>query len=139
MNSESEAFVSKKISDILYALILNVRREEKDKIKDVCDYISENYEKELTTEKIAEVFSFSRCYLSTLFRKSTGTTLYDYLVCYRLNKAKTLLTESAFSVEEIAEKTGFKESGTFIRTFKRKEKITPLQYRKNFFGKYEVK
>lgn len=127
-NSEFEALVSKKISDMLYLMILYLRKAKKDRLEAVCEFISENCKDDLTTEKIAKEFNFSRCYFSTLFKKHTGTSIHDYLICCRLDKAKELMTEKSLSVEEIAERVGFKDTGTFIRAFKRKEKITPLQY-----------
>ena len=78
----------------------------------------------------AKAFGFSRCYFSTLFKKYTGTTLHDYLLCYRLDKAKLMLAQNQYTINEIAEKTGFNDTGTFIRAFKKKEKVTPLQYKK---------
>lgn len=126
-----EIKMSKQINDILYEMIWRIQKDEGDRVLAICEYISENYSKYLTTESLAKEFNFSRCYFSTLFKRMTGTTLHDYLTCCRLDKAKHLLKESSLSVEEIAEKTGFVGAGTFIRAFKRKEKITPLQYKKN--------
>lgn len=125
-----EVQISKKLSDILHETLLNIQNGESDKISAVCDYIAENYSQPLSTEKLANISCFSRCYFSTVFKKVTGTTLHDYLVCYRLDRAKELLIEGKLSINQIAEKTGFNDVGTFIRTFKKKENTTPLQYKK---------
>lgn len=121
---------SKKISNILHEILLTMQRDESDKISMVCDYIAENYSEDLSTEKLAKISCFSRCYFSTVFKKHTGTSLHDYLICYRLDRAKEMLINEAMPIGTIAEKTGFNDSGTFIRAFKKKENVTPLQYRK---------
>lgn len=125
-----EVQISKKLSNILHEVLLNIQNDEIDKIVAVCNYISDNYDKVLSTDKLAQVSCYSRCYFSTIFKKITGTTLHDYLLCYRLDKAKELLIEGNLTIGEIAEKTGFNETGTFIRAFKKKENVTPLQYKK---------
>lgn len=125
-----EVQTSKLISNMLHEILLNIQREERDKIALICDYIAENYNQPLTTKELAEVSCFSRCYFATMFKKYTGTTLHEYLLCYRLDKAKVMLMEDEYTIGEIAEKTGFNDTGTFIRAFKKKEMITPLQYKK---------
>lgn len=130
-----EVQISKKISNILYEIIHDIQTDETDKISAVCDYIADNYHEALSTEKLAQISCFSRCYFSTIFKKITGTTVHDYLLCYRLDKAKEMLIEGSKSINEIAENTGFNDVGTFIRTFKKKENITPLQYKKEHYRK----
>lgn len=130
--STCEVQVSRLLNDILHEMILNIQHEENDKIMQVCDYITAHYNQPLTTEYLAKLFGFSRCYFSTVFKKHTGTTIHDYLLCFRLDQAKALLVETELSVSRIAESTGFNDTGTFIRAFKKKEKLTPLQYKLQF-------
>lgn len=125
-----EVQISKKISNILHEILLTTQKDEIDKISMICDYIAENYNTDLSTEKLAKISCFSRCYFSTVFKKHTGTSLHDYVTCYRLDRAKEMLIEGTMPISGIAEKTGFNDTGTFIRAFKKKENITPLQYKK---------
>ena len=99
----------------------------------VCRYIEENCCNTLSAGAVAKKFGFSRSYFSTEFKKSTGTTLSDYILISRINLAKLLLCENNLSVSEIAERLGFGDTGTFIRAFKRKEKMTPLQFRRSSY------
>lgn len=125
-----EVQISKKLNNILHETLLTIQNDESDKISSVCDYIAENFNKPLSTETLAKISCFSRCYFSTVFKKVTGTTLHDYLLCYRLDRAKEFLIENKMSINQIAENTGFNDVGTFIRAFKKKENTTPLQYKK---------
>ena len=126
----NEVHISKAIADILYNTALEIQQTETGKMGAVCHYIRQNYEKKLTTEELADHFRFSRSYFSMQFKKHTGTSLHDYVLVCRLYQAKLLLAEGNLSVSQIGEMTGFTDTGTFIRAFQRKEKATPLQYRK---------
>lgn len=128
----NEVHISKAISDLLYATALELQQAETGKMDEVCQYIRGNHARELTTAFLAEKFRFSRSYFSLQFKKYTGTTLHDYLLVCRLYQAKQLLSEGTLSVSQIGERVGFQDTGTFIRAFRRKEKCTPLQYRKQF-------
>ena len=128
--SKYEIRLSKKISNILHEILLIMQRDDSDKISMICEYISENYTEDLSTERLAKISCFSRCYFSTMFKKHTGTSLHDYVICYRLDRAKEMLINDNLPLNIIAEKTGFKDMSTFIRAFKKKENVTPSQYRK---------
>jgi len=128
---DREAQVSKLITDILYELILNLKNQSQ--MDEVCEYIKANYNKRITTEDLANHFGFSRSYFSVEFKKRIGTTIHDYLLSYRMYQAKILLSDKDYSVMEAAEKVGFNDLGTFIRCFKKTEKMTPLQYKKMYF------
>ena len=127
--SSFEVQVSHLISNILYEILLNFQHEKQDYITFICDYIAENYKQPLSTESLAKMSGFSRCYFSTLFKQRVGMTLHEYLLCRRLDNAKLLLLQHDSTISEIAEMTGFKDVGTFIRAFKKKEDMTPLQYK----------
>ena len=68
-------------------------------------------------------------HLSKIFKERYGITLLDYVANVRIHQAKKLIQEEGCSVQEVAEKTGFLSSTVFIRTFKKKEGITPGKYK----------
>lgn len=71
-------------------------------------------------------------YLNILFKKEKGTTLFDYFSGIRMEHAKHLLETSHQPVTDIALQTGYPNSNSFSRAFKRREKCTPLAYRKKY-------
>ena len=132
-----EARLSKYLNNILYFCIFQIQSASDGYIIDICEYIAEHCNDALTTTFLATKFGFSRCYLSTYFKKHTGSTIHEYLIYCRLSKAKKLLLKSELSIEQIASDVGFKDSGTFRRAFCEKEKMTPLQYKKHYASSHK--
>lgn len=68
-------------------------------------------------------------YLNIIFKKETGKTLYQYITGVRMEHAKYLLETSKTSITTIADQTGYPNSNSFSRAFKRHVKKTPNDYR----------
>ena len=66
------------------------------------------------------------------FKNQTGQSVTEYINRLKVEKSKKLLKDTDMSVTDIAMKTGFEDSCYFTRVFKKYEKKTPLQYRKQF-------
>ena len=101
-------------------------------IPDILAYIRSNYSRKITTEEIADSVNLSRSYLSELFRKKIGMPPHEYVTQYRLSVAKTMLSNTALSVTEIAEQTGFRDIFAFSRVFRRCVGISPVAYRSRY-------
>ncbi|WP_312497599.1 helix-turn-helix transcriptional regulator, partial [Enterococcus sp.] len=61
-----------------------------------------------------------------------AVTFADYLQNYRLKIAKKWLEETELTIKEIAARLKYTNSQNFIRFFKKKEQVTPGEYRKKF-------
>ena len=94
-------------------------------------YLENNYFQQIGISELAKQFGFSRAYFSSLFTQTTGETPYDYLIKIRIEKAKTYLQNTAYSIEEIAYSVGFSSPQRFSETFKKRVGLPPLQYRKS--------
>lgn len=94
------------------------------------DYLEKNYKEEISLETVAGEFHFNPSYLSTLFKQSFGTSFSEYLSEVRMRKALDLLLHSDCRVKQIAGMVGYKDSNYFIRSFKKKYKVTPDEFRK---------
>lgn len=91
--------------------------------------IQQEYDQDISLEAIADRLHYNPNYLSSIFRKETNISFSEYLAMYRLNMAKKWLVESDLSIKEIAEMFRYNNSQNFIRSFKKKEGITPGKYR----------
>ncbi len=97
-------------------------------IADVINHLNENLTSKLIIEDIARSFFVSRAKLINDFKKSTGTTVGEYILSRRIKLAKSLI-KSGHRISDVAEKSGFNNACHFIRTFKKVTGSTPLQYR----------
>jgi len=94
------------------------------------EYIEKNYHQySLSVAGIGMYFGLDPSYLSKLFREETGETLLDYINRVRVEKAKTLMLTTEYSLEKIAQKVGFLDTRALGRVFKRIEGIVPSKYR----------
>lgn len=94
-------------------------------------YVLENYDNnDLNIALIGDYFDITPYYVSSLFKKSEGISLLDYIGMVRVEKAKERIAQSPqTSFEEISYQVGFNNIKSFIRAFSKYEGCTPGQYR----------
>ena len=80
---------------------------------------------------LADRFFVSKATLIYNFNKYASCSPMDFLLNVRLTKAKDMLINSGKSVGEISDECGFSSANYFGLIFKKKEGLSPLQYRKN--------
>ncbi len=83
-------------------------------------------------EQIADKLSVSQRYLSDTLKKETGKTSTEHLQLYLIDEAKNILLDPKKSVAEVAYALGFEYPPYFSRLFKKKEGISPTEYREKF-------
>ena len=83
-------------------------------------------------EQIASNLSVSQRYLSDTLKKETGKTTTEHLQLYLIDVAKNILLENNFSISEVAYELGFEYPQYFSRLFKKKEGISPTEYREKY-------
>lgn len=91
-------------------------------------YIQENLQ-DITMADLTGQFHFQANYFNNLIKKKTGMTYSDYLIHLRILRAKQLLTDSAFNIEEIMWLVGYNNKGFFYRKFKESTGMSPSRYR----------
>jgi len=99
-------------------------------IEKITEYIKNTLNEDLSVNNVAKEMNISVYYLSHLFKQVTGISILEYRNELRLTKAKRMLIESRFSVNEIAIQCGFCNASYFAEVFSRSEKISPSQFRK---------
>ena len=83
---------------------------------------------EYNVEKLSETLGLSRGYLHRKIKELTGTAPVEFLRTYRLNKATQLLRQNAYTVSEVAYRTGFSSPAYFSKCFKAVYGVTPTEY-----------
>ena len=83
---------------------------------------------EYNVEKLSETLGLSRGHLHRKIKELTGTSPVEFLRTYRLNKATQLLRQNAYTVSEVAYRTGFSSPAYFSKCFKAVYGVTPTEY-----------
>lgn len=83
---------------------------------------------EYNVEKLSETLGLSRGHLHRKIKELTGTAPVEFLRSYRLNKATQLLRQNAYTVSEVAYRTGFSSPAYFSKCFKAVYGVTPTEY-----------
>ncbi len=92
-------------------------------------FLDERYTEKITVSGVAERFSISPNYLSSVFKQEEGIGFSEYLAAQRIAKAKILIRETNKKVYEISDEVGFDDAYYFSKVFKRVCGQTPSEYR----------
>ncbi|BDA72124.1 Transcriptional Regulator, AraC family [Calothrix sp. PCC 7716] len=101
------------------------------KLSNVLTYISDNLERDLTLTELKNVVQMSTYHFSRLFKQSTGLTPHQYVINYRIERAKVLLAQKQLSIADIGECIGFRNPSHFTALFRKHTTMTPKVYREN--------
>jgi AraC family transcriptional regulator len=105
------------------------RRELFKRLNNVKDYMISNCDQVISIEDLTNVACLSECHLYKLFKELYQCSPHQYLVKIRLNRAKALLGDTNYPVNEIIGMVGFESASSFIRLFKKNFALTPQSYR----------
>ena len=102
-------------------------------IAPVVKEIETHYSDDLSAACLSRMVYVSPQYLSRLFRRFLGCSVYEYLTMYRINRAKELLvSDPDRKIQDIAQAVGFTHASHFISMFRKATGITPLDFRKMY-------
>ena len=98
-------------------------------IHKACEYITKNYNRNISLEEVAQTVHLSPFYFSRLFKQERGYNFVDFLTKVRIEKAKKMLQNSDYTAICIAAEVGYKDASYFSRVFRYAVGMTPNQYR----------
>lgn len=99
------------------------------KIKDMLD---DSIYGKADINAIAEKLYISKSSVYREFEKFYGCTPYRYILNRKIDRAKSLLYRTNYSIADIAERLSFSDEFYFSNLFKRKTGLSPTAYRKQF-------
>lgn len=131
-------FTSGMINQLLgmFLEILSVSKKESDEnggydiVSKIVEYISMNFAKELSIEKVAEQLNYNKYYISKVFNNIMKTSFRDYVNLIRLADFRSNYKEERSIEQQIAE-CGFTSRQTFYRAFKKQYGMTPNEFFKS--------
>lgn len=92
-------------------------------------YIGAHYYEEITIDQVAAHMGISRKYLFAIFKKALGISPKEYLIDYRMKRAKEFLADRDLPIGHIAYSVGYQDQLTFSKMFKLKTGLSPSAYR----------
>lgn len=96
----------------------------------VADFISNNFETNVSLDMLANKFFISKYYLCRTFKEITGYGINEYIHIHRIRKAKKLLEETDLSIAQIAASLGYESLTYFEKVFKNYMTLSPSRYRR---------
>ena len=99
--------------------------------KRVAEFIEEHLAEEISLATLAELVNLSLFHFARAFKQSFGVPPHRYHSARRMDRARSLLQRPALSVTQIGVQTGFRETSSFTRAFRRFTGVTPTEYRRH--------
>ena len=121
-------------------IILKSFVEEKTKavdnkmVNNVIAYINQNFQYDMSLEKIAKELFVDKFYISRLFKEYVGVTVWNYVIFRRISAFNDLIRTNT-SIEEAYLRVGFQNYSNFFRLYKKHMNMTPSEYKKKVFHK----
>lgn len=146
----SRMYLEAKITECLAMFLQNLgvkeSREEKvtvneiikEKIYEAKDILLNEYMNPPSLHDLAIRVGTNECTLKKAFREVFNTTVFGYLLNYRLNLAAHYLRDTKKTIQEIATTVGYEHHSHFCTAFKKKYGISPSNYIININGKKAV-
>ncbi|MDB4837533.1 AraC family transcriptional regulator [Marinomonas sp.] len=99
------------------------------KINTVVDYVSQNYNQNITLSSVASLINMSDSHFSRFFKKATGNRFIEFLNRVRISRACSLLAETDQQIATICFQVGFNNVANFNRRFHELKGVTPRDFR----------
>jgi transcriptional regulator GlxA family with amidase domain len=85
--------------------------------------------------ELAHRLGVSYTWFRRMFAHHTGLSPHQYRIQIKVGRARTLLSETALTVKEVAFRCGFESEHYFSRLFKRKSGLAPGEWRRSLSGR----
>lgn len=98
--------------------------------KESIKYLEDISSKQKSIKEIADTLNISLSHYERIFHEYSGISPMEYRNIHKINLIKMFLQNHTLTLDEIAEKLCYCDSGYLCRIFKSKTKMTPKEYRK---------
>lgn len=91
----------------------------------IMNYIDANIYDLENLNRLTQITNYNYNYLSSMFKKTTGSTLRDYFLNRKLETADVLVKEGKLKIYEIADKLHYSSADSFTKAYKKKFGVSP--------------
>ncbi len=113
-----------------YAQTLSSVQASHTHIEKACAYIQSHLSEDLSLAQVSQEVFLSKSHLCYIFKSLMGTTFCDYVRQQRIQYARTLLSTSSLSIDDISCACGFHSSTYFATVFKAETGVSPSAFRR---------
>ena len=99
------------------------------RLRVILTYVQEHYQEKLALEDVAGQVGLCKSECCRFFKRQMGTSLFDYLLDYRVGKSLSFL-KAGRSVGEAAAAVGFADASYFAKVFRERTGRSPSGYRR---------
>ena len=101
-------------------------------VAELTAWIEEHFCENVSLREAAFALSYAPATLARLFRRATGFSVGDWIAERRMIEARRLLIETDATVEEIAERAGYRDTAYFRRRFREVHQVSPRSWRQRY-------
>lgn len=94
-------------------------------------YINDNFTEDIDLKKLADIEHYNVSYYSEWFKNNMSVSPTEYIQNLRVKRAKELLVNTNLTVLQISQMVGYEHNSSFTKVFKKSEKISPSEFRRN--------
>ncbi|MCR5458434.1 MAG: AraC family transcriptional regulator [Acetatifactor sp.] len=98
-------------------------------VRDAMDYIQNHLTQQISLDELSGKLYLNKSYLCALFKRTTGTSMGQYIEEQRILRAKHYMEYTEMSFTEIAQALHFSSSSHFSRSFKKITGYAPRDYK----------
>jgi AraC family transcriptional regulator len=104
----------------------------RDRMKRVLDYIETYLAEDLSVIELSHIACLSPYHFGKMFKCSMGTSVHQYVLRRRIERAKSMLLSRKLPLSEIALVVGFQDQSQFTTIFRRHVGVTPGAYLRTY-------
>lgn len=97
-------------------------------LQPVFKYIHDHLHQPLRIEELAMIAGLSEKYFIYYFKEALGVTPGQYIYQLKMNRARDLLYNRQYSVQQIADMLGYADPYSFSKAFKKHYKVPPSRF-----------
>jgi AraC-like DNA-binding protein len=113
------------LDEILTCASSRLHDDRQELIDKATEYMNSHYMESLTVPELARQYGLSSKQFAYLFQKHIGMSPNEYLIEYRMRRARELLCTTACSVSEVSACVGYSDPYYFSKLFKKRTGFSP--------------
>ena len=100
-------------------------------------FMESNYSN-IKVSDVADYIGINRTYLTAIFKSKMDMSPQEYLMQVRMEKSRELLIQTDVPVYTVAREVGYNDQLTFSKIFRKKNGLSPEQFRKKHRDEYSI-